>query len=76
MGDVLKHLAEATDQKNIDSLEKDIKELENNLLNYEKRRSNLLEAMELGEFSKNEMIIDDLGYLPQGTKESEVLFTL
>ena len=68
---VLKHLAEATDQKNIDSLEKDIKELENNLLNYEKRRSNLLEAMELDEFSKNE-ILDRLNNIKHFRIEDEI----
>jgi hypothetical protein len=68
---VLKHLAEATDQKNIDSLEKDIKELENNLLNYEKRRSNLLEAKELGEFGKNE-ILDRLSNIKHFRIEDEI----
>ena len=68
---VLKHLAEATDQKNIDSLEKDIKELENNLLNYEKRRSNLLEAKELGEFGKNE-ILDRLNNIKHFRIEDEI----
>jgi hypothetical protein len=68
---LLSDIAEATDQKNIDSLEKDIRELENNLLNYEKRRSNLLEAMELGEFGKNE-ILDRLNNIKHFRIEDEI----
>jgi hypothetical protein len=52
-------------------LEKDIKELENNLLNYEQRRKNLLDAMEMGEFNKDE-ILDRLNKIKILQPEDEV----
>ena len=53
---VLCKLAETSDKASLDSLDTEIRELENTLRNYEKRRSNLLEAMELGEFEKDEIL--------------------
>ncbi|HUX48206.1 MAG TPA: recombinase family protein [Dehalococcoidia bacterium] len=53
---VLCKLTETSDKASLDSLDTEIKELENTLRNYEKRRSNLLEAMELGEFEKDEIL--------------------
>ena len=38
------------------TIEADITRLEKNLEQYERRRSNLLEAMELGEFSRDEIL--------------------
>jgi hypothetical protein len=52
----LKELAETSDTASLDSLDKDIRELQKNLNNYAQRKVNLLEAMELGEFEKNEIL--------------------
>ena len=53
---VLKELSNTTDSDQTDLLDAEIKTLEKNLRNYEERRRNLLEAMELGEFEKNEVL--------------------
>jgi len=52
----LTDLAGASEKANLDSLDNEIKELEKALHNYEQRWSNLLEAMELGEFEKDEIL--------------------
>ena len=49
-------LVEANDAVSLSSLDAEIKDLEKSLTNYEKRRSNLLEALELGEFKKDEVL--------------------
>ena len=54
--------AETTNSGNLDATESDIKRVRANLRNYEKCRSNLLQAMELGEFDKDE-ILDRLNNL-------------
>lgn len=64
-------LAERSEDTNLDSLDTEIKELEKTLQNYERRRSNLLEAMELGEFDKGE-ILDRLNTIKQLRCEDEV----
>jgi site-specific DNA recombinase len=53
---VLKELSNTTDLNQTDMLDAEIKTLEKNLLNYDERRRNLLDAMELGEFPKNEIL--------------------
>ncbi len=67
---VLKDLAETSEKLSLDSLDTDIRELEKNLNNYEQRRSNLLEAMELGEFGKDE-ILDRLNKIKRLSNEDE-----
>ena len=57
----------------IDSIDTEIKELEKTLHNYEQRRSNLLEAMELGEFDKDE-ILDRLNNIKRLRHEHEARF--
>ncbi|MCX6003824.1 MAG: zinc ribbon domain-containing protein [Chloroflexi bacterium] len=68
---VLRDMAEATDKASIDSLDNKIKELEKTLHNHEHRRRNLLEAMELGEFGKDE-ILDRLNNIKRLRHEDEV----
>jgi len=57
-----------TSQNNLNN---EITKLQKNLGNYELRRSNLLEAMELGEFEKNE-ILDRLSNIKRLRHEDEV----
>jgi hypothetical protein len=54
----------------LDAIEAEIKELEKNLRNYEQRRINLLQALELGEFEKDE-ILDRLNNLKRLRHEDE-----
>lgn len=68
---VLCKLTETSDVASLNSLDNDIGELENALRNYERRRSNLLEAMELGEFRKNE-ILDRLNNIKHLRRETEI----
>ena len=68
---ILGQLAEASDEASIDSIDTDIKELKKILHNYQQRRSNLLEAMELGEFDKDE-ILDRLNNIKRLRHEDEV----
>jgi hypothetical protein len=63
-------LAEASDKASLDSLDAEIKELEKTLHNYEQRRSNLLEAMELDEFEKDG-ILDCLNSIKRLRREGE-----
>ncbi len=67
---ILRELTETCDPASLDSLNSEIQELEKNLCNYEQRRSNLLEAMELGEFEKDE-ILDRLNNLKNLRHEDE-----
>jgi len=59
---ILTQLAQTNSPSNLDALETEIREIRANLRNYEQRRSNLLQAMELGEFEKDE-ILDRLNNL-------------
>ncbi len=68
---ILKDLAETGENDSLDALDNEIKELEKNLRNYEQRRSNLLEAMELGEFEKDE-VLDRLNNIKRLRQEDEV----
>ena len=68
---VLRDLAETSEKANLDSLDNEIKELEKALHNYEQRRSSLLEAMELGEFEKDE-ILDRLNNIKRLRRENEI----
>ena len=54
----------------LNSLDTEIRELENTLRNYERRRSNLLQAMELGEFEQDE-ILDRLDNIKRLRREDE-----
>ncbi len=67
---ILSQLAEASDIGNLDAIEAEIKELEKNLRNYEQRRTNLLQALELGEFGKDE-VLDRLNNLKRLRHEDE-----
>ena len=67
---ILRQIAEASDTGNLDAIEAEIKELEKKLRNYEQRRINLLQAMELGEFEKDE-ILDRLNNLKRLRHEDE-----
>ena len=55
---------------NLDALDNEIKRLEKTLHNYEHRRSNLLEAMEFGEFEKDEVLdrLNSIKHLCQENK--------
>ncbi len=68
---VLKELSNITDSNQTDSLDAEIKTLEKNLRNYDERRRNLLEAMELGEFEKNE-ILDRLNKVKRLQVDDEI----
>jgi len=67
---ILGQLADTTDQRNIDSLDNEIRQLEQAMNNYKLRRSHLLEAMELGEFEKDE-ILDRLNNIKRLQQEDE-----
>ena len=67
---ILSQLAEASDIGNLDAIEAETKELEKNLRNYEQRRTNLLQALELGEFGKDE-VLDRLNNLKRLRHEDE-----
>lgn len=67
---ILGRLVETSDKASLDSLGTEIGGLENTLRNYERRRSNLLEAMELGEFSQDE-ILDRLNNVKRLRRENE-----
>ena len=64
-------MAEVSDTSNYDTLNGEIKELEKVLRNYEQRRVNLLEAMELGEFGTDE-ILDWLNNIKRLRTENEI----
>lgn len=68
---ILRQLAEANDEASIDSIDDEIKGLEKALKNYGQRRINLLEAMELGEFDKDE-ILDRLNNIKRLRHEDEL----
>jgi site-specific DNA recombinase len=53
---VTKSLQVTNDRVGLDSVNAEINELEKTLRNYKLRRSNLLEAMELGEFDREEIL--------------------
>jgi len=67
---ILAQLAQTTHSVNLGPIETEIKEIEANLRNYEQRRSNLLQAMELGEFDKDE-ILDRLNNIKRLRHEDE-----
>jgi site-specific DNA recombinase len=71
---ILSQLTETTNPGNLDAIEAEIRELRENLRNYEQRRTNLLQAMELGEFGKDE-ILDRLNNLKRLRHEDEVKVT-
>ncbi len=64
-------MTEASGQESLQSIDSDVTELENNLSRYEQRRKNLLEAMELGEFGKDE-VLDRLTNLRHLRHEDEM----
>jgi site-specific DNA recombinase len=63
-------LADANNKTSLYNLNDEIAKLQKNLGKYEQRRSNLLEAMELGEFDKNE-ILDRLNNIKRLCHEDE-----
>ncbi len=70
LAEIQRHLIEASDNAKIGALDSEIKELEKNLSNYELRRANLLVAMELGEFGKDE-VLDRLNDLKRLRRDDE-----
>ena len=68
--EIQRQLTEASGQGSVHSIETEVKELENNLSRYEQRRKNLLEALELGEFGKDE-VLDRLNNLKRLRHEEE-----
>lgn len=71
---VLSQLAEASDAGNLEAIEAGIKVLEKNLKNYEQRKANLLQALELGEFS-HDMVLDRVNNLKRLRHEDETRLT-
>jgi len=67
---ILKQLTDASDAGELPAIEIEIKELEKALRNYDKRRSNLLQAMELDEFTKDE-VLDRLNNLKRLSTEDK-----
>jgi site-specific DNA recombinase len=68
---ILRNLGKIDDKAGIDSLDHEIKSLQKILRKYEQRRTNLLEAMELGEFEHDE-ILDRLNNVKRLRQEDEV----
>ena len=68
---ILKQLAKSGDETSMDSINTEIKELEKAIKKYGQRRINLLEAMELGEFDKDE-ILDRLNNIKRLCCEDEL----
>jgi len=68
---VLQDLVNANSRSDWDMMNSEIKKMEQNLRNYEQRRSNLLSAIELGEFEKDE-ILDRLNNIKRLRHEDEV----
>ncbi|MDV2989994.1 MAG: recombinase family protein [Dehalogenimonas sp.] len=68
---LLNELAKLGDRINQDALEAEIQELGGTLNNYEQRRNKLLEAIEWGEFEKDE-ILDRLNILKRLRSDDEV----
>jgi len=71
LAEIQRQLAEVNDTASLDSLSAEIEDLERNLRNYELRRSNLLDALELGEFGKNE-VLDRLNNVKRLRREDEL----
>jgi len=67
---ILAQLAKTNDKASLDSMEAEINDREKKMRNYDQRRRNLLEAMELGEFDKNE-ILDRLNNIRRLCHENE-----
>ena len=74
LAEIQGQLTEASGQGSLQSLDSEVKELKNNLGRYEQRRKNLLEAMELGEFEKDE-VLDRLNTLKCLRHEDEAKLT-
>ncbi len=70
IAEITKQRMEANGSADSASLDNDIKTLEKKLCEYDKRRNNLLEAMELGEFDKDE-ILDRLNNVKLLSSEGE-----
>ena len=70
IAEITKQRTEANGSADSASLDNDIKMLEKKLYEYDKRRNNLLQAIELGEFDKDE-ILDRLNNLKLLSSEDE-----
>jgi len=68
---VLRDIAQATDKDSIDSITKEIEKLEKAIIYFEQRRKNLLDALEMGEFSRDE-ILDRLNKIKILQRDDEV----
>jgi site-specific DNA recombinase len=67
---ILGQLSETTGMGNLEAIEAEKKELEKTLRNYEQRRANLLQALELGEFEADE-VLDRVNNLKRLRREDE-----
>ena len=56
LAEIQRQLSEVSDGVSNDSIDAEIQELEKYISRYEQRRSNLLEALELGEFDRDEVL--------------------
>lgn len=71
LAEIQQQIIEANAKTSVASVEAEIGQLEKNLRKYEQRRSNLLEALELGEFEKDE-VLDRLNNLKSLRDEDEI----
>lgn len=71
LAEIQRQLVEAGNTANTKSVDAEIKEVKKRLRNYEQRRSNLLGALELDEFEKDE-ILDRLNNLKSLRREDEL----
>jgi len=70
LNEIQNQLAKVSGQGNLQTIDADIQGLETSLSGYERRKENLLEAMELGVFSKDE-ILDRLNKLKRLRQDDE-----
>lgn len=71
---ILNLLNNAGEDKNLDVMDSEIKTLEKQLRGFEKRRTQLLKAMEFGEFDNNE-VLDRINSVKSGIAETEARLT-
>lgn len=71
LSEIQRQLSEANNTQSLDTINIEIENLEKNLRNYELRRIHLLEALELGEFGKDE-VLDRLNNIKRLRHEDEL----
>ncbi|MFC1979944.1 recombinase family protein [Chloroflexota bacterium] len=70
LNEIQRQLFDANDSIRSESIEAEIEELERKMVKYDQRRNNLLDALELGEFTKDE-ILDRINNLKALRNEDE-----